>query len=169
MNVKSNALPLSRVDVNTRGNKTTVTLWDGSYTESSDAEGNAVYSYDVYQKTLRARKDFADIITGNFKTWYDNIKSEEYESFAAGIRAQRDKLLSSTDWTQTLDAPITSDSKTAARAYRQALRDITGQSEFPYNVIWPEKPGIVSTAPEPVDVTVNGIVDVLSTEFGVIV
>jgi hypothetical protein len=52
-------------------------------------------------------------------------------------RNQRDRLLSETDWMALSDSPaITTDWAT----YRQALRDITGQSGFPYDVAWPAKP-----------------------------
>lgn len=43
------------------------------------------------------------------------------EQQAAAVRAQRDKLLADTDWTQTLDAPIDAATREAMRTYRQAL------------------------------------------------
>ena len=53
------------------------------------------------------------------------------------IRAERNKLLADCDWTQLPDAPV----NTAAWAtYRQALRDITTQSGFPWTITWPESP-----------------------------
>jgi hypothetical protein len=63
-------------------------------------------------------------------------------SKAAGIRSaqvryERDQMLASTDWTQLADAPVNKD---AWSAYRQALRDVTSQSSFPFNIVWPEKP-----------------------------
>lgn len=53
------------------------------------------------------------------------------------IRAQRDALLLASDWTQLSDAPVDKD-KWAA--YRQQLRDITEQEDFPLSVDWPNKP-----------------------------
>ncbi len=137
MTVKSNALPMQRVDINTRGTKTTVTLWDGTHIESTDPEGNVIYTYEIYQKVLRARKDFENIILGNFNTWYDKIKAEEYENHAAAARDKRNELLSATDWTQTLDAPLPIDKIEQMQVYRQELRDITGQEGFPYDIVWP--------------------------------
>lgn len=53
------------------------------------------------------------------------------------VRAQRDALLTASDWTQVADAPV----DTAAWAtYRQALRDIPAQSGFPDNITWPQEP-----------------------------
>lgn len=73
------------------------------------------------------------------------------EELAAEVRAQRDKLLAETDWTQVLDAPISAESREAFRAYRQALRDITEQEGFPTDVVWPEMPEAVKADPDPVD------------------
>lgn len=56
---------------------------------------------------------------------------------AAQIRKDRNALLASSDWTQVADAPV---DKTLWATYRQALRDISSQSGFPLNVIWPEQP-----------------------------
>lgn len=67
------------------------------------------------------------------------------------VRAQRDKLLAKTDWTQVLDASISAKSREAFRVYRQALRDITEQEGFPAAVVWPEMPVAVKADPDPVD------------------
>jgi hypothetical protein len=140
MTVKSNTLPLSRVSIDQRGNKTTVTLWDGTYTETAGPEGETVFTYDIYQKTLRARKDFVEIITSNFNIWYTKFKAEEYEEYANSLRAKRNELLAATDWTQVPDAPLTVDQKADMQVYRQALRDIPEQDGFPYDVNWPVMP-----------------------------
>jgi len=61
----------------------------------------------------------------------------DLNSKAAQIRSQRNQFLTATDWTQVLDTPI---DRTAWAAYRQALRDITSQEDFPNNVVWPKNP-----------------------------
>jgi hypothetical protein len=53
------------------------------------------------------------------------------------VRLQRHFLLTRSDWTQLPDAPV--DSVTWA-TYRQALRDITTQSD-PFNIVWPSASG----------------------------
>jgi hypothetical protein len=58
------------------------------------------------------------------------------ERKAKRIRMERDKRLSSCDWTVLPD--VTTDS--VWLDYRQALRDITEQSGFPDTVVWPEEP-----------------------------
>jgi hypothetical protein len=52
------------------------------------------------------------------------------------IRAERNKLLAESDWTQLPDA---SADAAAWATYRQALRDITTQAN-PFAIIWPESP-----------------------------
>lgn len=54
-------------------------------------------------------------------------------------RRTRDRLLEESDFTQLDDVPDKID-RTKWRVYRQKLRDITKQSGFPLNVIWPEDP-----------------------------
>ena len=64
--------------------------------------------------------------------WNDSESSR----VASDVRNQRDRLLSDTDWMALSDNTMTPEWAT----YRQALRDITGQSGFPYDVVWPTKP-----------------------------
>jgi hypothetical protein len=56
---------------------------------------------------------------------------------AKAVREQRTQKLSDSDWTQIADS--TAD-KTAWATYRQALRDITAQSGFPWTITWPDAP-----------------------------
>lgn len=58
-------------------------------------------------------------------------------ALAAQARAKRDSLLSASDWTQLPDAPV---DHAAWATYRQALRDITKQPDFPFNINWPTPP-----------------------------
>jgi hypothetical protein len=59
------------------------------------------------------------------------------EQLASEARAQRNALLSASDWTQVADAPV---DQAAWAIYRQALRDITVQSGFPETINWPVAP-----------------------------
>ena len=61
---------------------------------------------------------------------------------ASAVREQRDQLLASTDWAVLPDSPLDESSKTAIKSYRQALRDVPQQAEFPNNISWPEMPEI---------------------------
>jgi len=53
------------------------------------------------------------------------------------VRTYRDRLLVKSDWTQVPDSPVSSETWAT---YRQALRDVTEQEGFPYNVTWPTEP-----------------------------
>ena len=66
------------------------------------------------------------------------------EAKAKEVRAQRDALLEETDYLLMPDYPISADDLEAVKAYRQALRDVPEQEGFPYTVVWPEKPSVVS-------------------------
>ena len=60
------------------------------------------------------------------------------DAAAMQIRIKRNKLLAACDWTQLNDVSASTSQKWAA--YRQSLRDITGQQTFPENVVWPVAP-----------------------------
>lgn len=56
------------------------------------------------------------------------------------VRAERDRRLTLSDWTQLQDCVLSPESIAAWAAYRQALRDVPQQSGFPYDVTWPTAP-----------------------------
>jgi hypothetical protein len=68
----------------------------------------------------------------------EQLKAQAIEQKAAGVRAQRNALLTETDWTQAIDVPQAIKDKWAP--YRQALRDVPQQAGFPESVVWPVKP-----------------------------
>ena len=59
------------------------------------------------------------------------------EVLAEQMRQQRDRLLAECDWRSLPDAPGDRD---AWIVYRQKLRDITNQDDFPFSVSLPDKP-----------------------------
>lgn len=64
----------------------------------------------------------------------------DVDARAAQKRAERDRALAASDWTQVLDAPV---DRTAWASYRQALRDLPAQEGFP-DISLPAQPGQVS-------------------------
>lgn len=62
---------------------------------------------------------------------------ERSQAMAQSVRADRDQRLAQCDWTQVADSPV---DKAVWATYRQALRDITAQSGFPFEVLWPTIP-----------------------------
>jgi hypothetical protein len=77
-----------------------------------------------------------------YKSWNQtNATSEEIsyriENQWEEVRVLRNQLLSECDWTQLAD--ISSEIKEAWTVYRQALRNITTQTN-PFSIEWPAKP-----------------------------
>lgn len=70
-----------------------------------------------------------------------DLSEQELSDATAGeasrARALRKQLLAASDWTQIADS---SADKTAWGVYRQALRDISAQAGFPWNIDWPVAP-----------------------------
>lgn len=68
------------------------------------------------------------------------ITEATIEQLAASVRARRNIALITSDWTQTLDAPINEIERPAWASYRQQLRDMPEQEGFPVSVVWPISP-----------------------------
>jgi hypothetical protein len=67
----------------------------------------------------------------------DSELTEKASELMQNIRDTRNRLLWESDWTQLADSPV---DKQKWAMYRQQLRDITKQHEFPNLVTWPQKP-----------------------------
>lgn len=57
----------------------------------------------------------------------------------SAMRNHRNALLKESDWTQLPDISISPEVRVAWQIYRQKLRDITDDSNWPY-VVWPMAP-----------------------------
>jgi hypothetical protein len=64
-------------------------------------------------------------------------KAQKDAEQAKSVREQRSTKLADCDWTQVADAPV---DKAVWATYRQALRDVTAQTGFPWSVTWPDAP-----------------------------
>ena len=67
--------------------------------------------------------------------WVENVNAQ-----SSVVLNARNKLLYESDWTQIPNNPLTVEQQQAWADYRQALRDVTSQSGYPFNVIWPTPP-----------------------------
>lgn len=65
----------------------------------------------------------------------EQLEQERHDSAAAQVRKERDKRMSATDFWLLPDAP---EQPEGLLEYRQALRDISEQEGFPFDVEWPE-------------------------------
>ena len=115
--------------------------------EGPQATGGTVYQY--------SQQDGVEQIDGKWYTKYilgpvftdseEGTAVEQETAYKAGkdaeqaksVREDRNKRLADSDWTQLADAPV--DSAVWA-TYRQALRDVTAQSSFPWTITWPDAP-----------------------------
>lgn len=60
----------------------------------------------------------------------------------AALRAERNRRLTASDWTQVADAPV---DQAAWAAYRAALRTLPENTTDPLNPVWPVAPGSEET------------------------
>ena len=74
------------------------------------------------------------------------VEKTDIESLRREAITYRNKLLVMSDYTQLSDSTLSEDQKQAFASYRQLLRDIPQQLEFPTNINWPKEP-ILSAAP----------------------
>lgn len=122
-----------------------------SYVEVSDEE------LESLQSDLGADLGIADnvmvidgVLTARPSKWHtyddglvDGSDSEKTADVLREVRNLRDFYLTSSDWTQMSDSPLSTAKKAEWATYRQALRDmpasnsdVTDESE----VVWPNKP-----------------------------
>ena len=80
---------------------------------------------------------------GDFRQFTEQEKSENDfpdETYWNTLRADRNKLLTESDWTQAIDSPLTDAQKQAWQTYRSTLRSLPENTIDPRNPTWPEKP-----------------------------
>jgi len=138
-----------RMDDLRKGNPNT------SFPRGYEHNAELLANYDVYPVTVLSQPSFNekthDIARDDIPTlvndvwqigWYQVPKSTEAISTRAKAnsdyaRAERDRFLRESDWTQLPDSPA---DRPAWVAYRQELRNVTGQPGWPDDVIWPTPP-----------------------------
>jgi hypothetical protein len=120
--------------------------WDITTTEVLEALGADVVFEGAQAQPTRYQVAFADGAEQIDGKWYTKYSVAEMDAEAItakdseqakSIREQRSTKLAESDWTQVADAPV---DKAVWATYRQALRDITAQSGFPWTITWPDAP-----------------------------
>ena len=98
----------------------TVTRYQTAYKDGTeqDSKGNWVWKWSISEMD-------------------DEAKAAKDAAQATAVRADRDRRLADSDWTQVADAPV---NQAAWATYRQGLRDVPAQAGFPYDITWPVKP-----------------------------
>lgn len=107
----------------------------GEYVIAGIASSETHY-VDVSSKQLVAKPPRP----GDDYRWNYSSRLWELDSESAASNALRSRayLLSSSDWTQLPDVSLAT--KEAWATYRQALRDITAQPGYPFDIVWPVSP-----------------------------
>lgn len=95
----------------------------------------------IHFPNKQAAEDFAVSIASKMNYFMPKLTDEQkaqkkFDEKASQVRMERSSLLSATDWRFRSDLTPSQEWKD----YCQALRDITSQEGFPFNVVWPETP-----------------------------
>ena len=91
-----------------------------------------------------AHRDGVEQLEGKWYTKYsvvdmdDEAKAALDAQQATSQRAERNRRLAETDWTQGKDIPDNVSNTWAV--YRQQLRDVPTQAGFPWDINWPTQP-----------------------------
>lgn len=111
----------------------------GSFTESTKL-AYALSWQDNH--VLISDTEVSDINGWTYLKGYAPKKSEEQKlnELATTIRTKRNLLLTETDYLLMPDYPISEEYLARIKKYRQELRDITEQENFPEAVVFPEFP-----------------------------
>ena len=114
--------------------------------EGPQATGGTVYQYSQASGVEQLDgKWYTKHILGPVFTDGETTAAEQEVAYKASkdteqaksVRATRGEKLADSDWTQVADAPV---DKAVWATYRQALRDVTAQSGFPWTITWPDAP-----------------------------
>lgn len=110
--------------------------------QDNDTAAGICYEADVYNLTVLNVHDLAARIERDYDAWLQAAVALDTQNTAAQARERRNQLLADTDYLLATDYPIASDRLTAVKAYRQALRDISAQAGWPYDIVWPTMQGV---------------------------
>jgi hypothetical protein len=99
-----------------------------------ESSGSIVGDYDAVKQRIAGPQY---VFNGAQVSRVFTVEAIPDDEIAGQVRAERNTKLTASDWTQVADAPV---DKAAWATYRQALRDVTEQSGFPWTITWPTQP-----------------------------
>ena len=111
----------------------------GSFTESTQL----AYQLGWQNNTVAITDtEVSDLNCWTYLKGYAPKKTEEQKlnELATTIRSKRNSLLAETDYLLMNDYPISDEDLARIKKYRQELRDLTKQENFPKNVVFPNLP-----------------------------
>lgn len=128
---------------------------DGVYYYEKINEDESITNYTTVTKVAKALDwqdntvaisdtEVSDLNGWTYLKGHAPKKTEEQKlnELATAIRSKRNSLLAETDYLLMPDYPISQENLEKIKEYRQQLRDITKQDEFPKDVTFPELPKI---------------------------
>ena len=113
----------------------------GSFTEST----KLAYQLGWQDNTVAIDETEVSELNGwTYLKGYAPKKTEEQKlnELATTIRSKRNSLLAETDYLLMTDYSISDEYLARIKTYRQELRDLTKQENFPKNVVFPDFPKI---------------------------
>ena len=167
MKVESNLKPENKFEIeNIIDGKCDIVFFDNVQEIEAIEENEKKYSFDTYRLKANYRDELEKELNDDiekYKEWLQLAKDTEFNELATIIREKRNKLLQESDKYMCLDRlgieipeNITTGTIVSVvkkffeglgesingnyAKYRQALRDITKQEGFPYNVEFPIEP-----------------------------
>lgn len=167
MKVESNLKPENKFEIeNIINGKCDIVFFDNVQEIEAIEENEKKYSFDTYRLKANYRDELEKELNDDiekYKEWLQLAKDTEFNELATIIREKRNKLLQESDKYMCLDRlgieipeNITTGTIISVvkkffeglgesingnyAKYRQALRDITKQEGFPYNVEFPIEP-----------------------------
>lgn len=150
MKTESSIRPTEKYQFYEGNEKNFVVFNDLDSIEEITREDEKIYVYQSYNLKTSATHEY---IAENVDVLFNLVKTKEYNDLANAIRAKRNRLLAESDKYMALDR-LDLDTSSAIKflaslknifnnsyaKYRQELRDITNQPNFPYDVVFPTKP-----------------------------
>ncbi len=167
MKAESNLRPENKFEIeNIINGKCDIVFCDNVQEIEATEENEKKYSFDTYRLKANYRDELEKELNDDvekYKEWLQLAKDTEFNELATIIREKRNKLLQESDKYMCLDRlgieipeNITTGTIISVvkkffeglgesingnyAKYRQALRDITKQEGFPYNVEFPIEP-----------------------------
>ena len=150
MRISGTVMPHSAVDISRNGDTCTIFLYDNvdSHTETDSSTGQpiTIWDYDYFELSANYRANLVADIENNLEVWLQRARDAEYDRESGKVRAYRDKLLNDCDVTfcNAANWALMDEAKRLEwQEYKQALRDISEQEDFPLSVSWPVAPAEV--------------------------
>lgn len=137
MLTESNDRPKDITIENIRDNKCEIIVCtDIKKNKGKDVYEDEFYSYDLHRVIIPYRVGIEEDLKDNPQKWINFVLEKNKKELEKNARDKRDKLLLETDKYMLPDYPIEEKEKDKIKEYREFLRNIPEQKNFPYDIRW---------------------------------